>query len=307
MEGVLSGLSVMWIVIGVGMLLGRFRVLGEHGQTVLTRFVYWVASPALLFSILSVTDVRSVLGPALGVEAVSAVLTAITFALVSIFVLRRGRVDTAVGAMTASLSNAAYIGIPLATYILGSATHVIPVMMFQLGLLTPTFFVITDLAAGRHRPTVAGTVKLIVTNPMLVAAFLGMASSFTGIHPPGVVFDSIEVLAGAAVPCILVSFGISLLESGVGGFRLQAVPIVVATAMKLLLQPTFAYLAARFLFGLDGFELFAATAMGGLPTAQNAYVAAFRAGAGNEIARGTVILSTVFVTPTMLAIAALLS
>ena len=54
------------------------------------------------------------------------------------------------------------------------------------------------------------------------------------------------------------------------------------------------------------YSLFAVTAMGGLPTAQNAYLAAFRAGAGNELARGTVVATTIFVTPTLLLIAALL-
>lgn len=307
MEGVLSGLAMMWLVIGVGMILGRVKLLGEHGQTVLTRLVYWVASPALLYSTLAVTDIRAVLGPALGVEAASATSTAIVFTLVSIFLMRRSSVDTAVGAMSASLANGAYIGIPLATYILGSPTHVIPVMIFQLGLLSPFFFVVTDLAAGRHKPTVGGTLKLILTNPMLVAAFLGMLTSFFRLELPAVLFDSIEVLAGAAVPCILISFGISLLESGMKGFRGYATPILLATSMKLMLQPAFAYLVGRFVFGLDGFELFAVTAMGGLPTAQNAYVAAFRAGGGNEIARGAVVLTTVFVTPTMLAMAALLS
>lgn len=306
MTGVVSGLALMWIIIAVGIVLGRFNVLGEHSQEVLTRLVYWVASPCLLFATISTTDFRRIIGPALGVEAISAVATALTFVFISVVFLRGTKVETTVGAMTSSLSNAAYLGIPLSTYILGSASHVIPVLIFQLGLLTPTFFVLVDLVSAHRRPSLWGTVKMIITNPMLVSSMLGLVVSLLGITVPDILATPIEVLAGAAVPCILVSFGVSLLETGIGGFRPFADKITAAAVMKLLVQPAFAYLAGRFLFGLEGFDLFAVTAMGGLPTAQNAYLAAYRAGAGNELARGAVVVSTIFVTPTLLGIAALL-
>jgi len=307
MEGVLSGLAMMWIIIAIGMLLGRFKVLGDHAQEVMTRFVYWVASPALLFTTISATDIRDIIGLPMAIEAISAIASALVFVLISTVFLRANRVETTVGAMTSSLSNAAYLGIPLATYILGSASHVIPVLIFQLGLLTPTFFVLTDLAADGRTPTIGGTVRMIATNPMLVSSFLGMLVSISGLTVPDIVITPIDVLAGAAVPTILVSFGISLLETGVRGFRDYARQISISTSMKLAAQPLFAYLAARFIFGLEGFDLFAVTTMGGLPTAQNAYVAAFRAGAGNELARGTVVATTILVTPSLLLIAALLS
>lgn len=307
MDGVISGLAIMWLIIVVGMVVGKIGLLGEHSQEVFTKFVYWIASPALLFSTISVTDISAIVGVPMGVEAVSATFSALTYAVISIFVLRGSRVETTVGAMTASLSNAAYLGLPLATYILGSPTHVIPVLIFQLGLLTPVFFVLTDLAASGAQPSALGTARMIFTNPMLVASGAGVIVSLTGLTVPDVLREPIDVLGGAAVPCILVSFGISLLETGIKGFRPYAGKIAVSTIMKLAIQPAFAYLVGRFLFGLEGFDLFAVTAMGGLPTAQNAYVAAFKAGAGQELASGTVVMTTIFVTPTLLASAALLS
>ncbi len=297
----------MWTVIGIGMVLGRIKLLGEHAQEVLTKLVYWVASPALLFATISQADIRAILGAPLATEAISATSAALTFTLIGIVILRARRLEVAVGAMSSSLSNSAYLGIPLSTYILGSPTHVVPVLVFQLGLLTPFFFVITDLLAGSSQVSLLTTVRLIVTNPMLISSLLGMVVSFSGFTVPALLLDPIELIAGAAVPAILIAFGISLLETGISGFRAHLAAISTATVMKLLVQPLFAYLAGRFIFGLEGFDLFAVTAMGGLPTAQNAYVAAFRAGAGNELARGTVVTTTIFVTFSMLLIAALLS
>lgn len=318
MQGVLTGLAMMWAVIAVGMVLGRLNVLGENADRVLTRFVYWVASPALLFDTISQADIRTILGPSLLVEAISAVSAALTFVALAL-VMRYSRIQTTVGAMASSLSNAAYLGIPLAAYILGSAEYVVPVLVFQLGLLTPTFFVLTDLAAARSRRTletpeagqsqvpVASALRLIAKNPMLIASALGVLVSLSGVTVPTLISNPVGVLAGGAVPAILVSFGISLLDTGIRGFRGHMAPISIATFLKLLAQPLFANLVARFLFGLEGFDLFAVTAMAGLPTAQNVYVAAFRAGAGNELARGVVVATTILVTPTLLLIAALLS
>lgn len=297
----------MWTVIGIGMVLGRIKLLGEHAQEVLTKLVYWVASPALLFATISQADIRAILGAPLATEAISATSAALTFTLIGIVILRARRLEVAVGAMSSSLSNSAYLGIPLSTYILGSPTHVVPVLVFQLGLLTPFFFVITDLLAGRSQASLLTTVRLIVTNPMLISSLLGMVVSFSGLTVPALLLDPIELIAGAAVPAILIAFGISLLETGISGFRAHLAAISIATVLKLLAQPLFAYLAGRFIFGLEGFDLFAVTAMGGLPTAQNAYVAAFRAGGGNELARGAVVTTTIFVTFSMLLIAALLS
>lgn len=297
----------MWTVIGIGMVLGRIKLLGEHAQEVLTKLVYWVASPALLFATISQADIRAILGAPLATEAISATSAALTFTLIGIVILRARRLEVAVGAMSSSLSNSAYLGIPLSTYILGSPTHVVPVLVFQLGLLTPFFFVITDLLAGRSQASLLTTVRLIVTNPMLISSLLGMVVSFSGLTVPALLLDPIELIAGAAVPAILIAFGISLLETGISGFRAHLAAISIATVLKLLAQPLFAYLAGGFIFGLEGFDLFAVTAMGGLPTAQNAYVAAFRAGGGNELARGAVVTTTIFVTFSMLLIAALLS
>ena len=63
MGGVLIGFSLVWAVIALGYLLGRFNVLGDGAQRVLSRFTFFVASPALLFETISRADLHTVFGP----------------------------------------------------------------------------------------------------------------------------------------------------------------------------------------------------------------------------------------------------
>ena len=67
---VLSGFTVVWVIILVGYFTGRTGVLGTHGQAVLSRTAFFVASPALLFDTLAAADVQAVLGPQLIVAGI---------------------------------------------------------------------------------------------------------------------------------------------------------------------------------------------------------------------------------------------
>lgn len=308
MQGVLAGLWVMWAVILVGVALARARLLGEAAQEVLTRLVYYVAAPCLLFSTLAETDIARVIGAPFVVAIVSGLGTALVYLALARFVLRARPPEAVIGAMGASLANAAYVGIPLAQYVLGSATHVIPVLVFQLGFLTPTFFVLTDLTT-RSGAVSAGTVlRTVARNPLLIASLTGGAVGLTDLRLPDLVLEPISVVGHAAVPCILIAFGISLAEASVREMRSNVAAITLATVFKLVLQPVIAWAVARFAFGMVGFDLFAVTVMAGLPTAQNAYIAAFRAGGrAVGLGRSVIVTTTVLVTPTLMVIAALLA
>ena len=89
-EGVLSGLTVIAVVVCLGYVVGRLDVIGPGAENVLSRLTFSVATPALLFSTLARADVRSVLSAALLVTVVSSVSAVVLFVLVA-GALWRGR------------------------------------------------------------------------------------------------------------------------------------------------------------------------------------------------------------------------
>ena len=82
MQGVLAGFVIIGIVVGVGFLLAQLRILDATAQGVLTRIAFYVASPALMVTVLGGTDMHRLLSAnliaSLGSVAVAVSVVAIT-------------------------------------------------------------------------------------------------------------------------------------------------------------------------------------------------------------------------------------
>ena len=57
MQGVLAGFATIGVLIGLGFLLASLKILDATAQRVLTRTAFYVASPALMVTVLGGTDI----------------------------------------------------------------------------------------------------------------------------------------------------------------------------------------------------------------------------------------------------------
>lgn len=302
--------SILWsvlsiaLIIGVGWIARRAGALGPEAAGSLASVTYWVASPAMLFHAIVSTGTSGVFGAPLAVAAASGVGTALLFVAVARLVLHLTRGETTLGAMASSLNNGAYIGIPIAVYVLGDASAVVPILVFQLGFFTPMFFVLADLAGSGQHPSARGIVMVIARNPMVIAAACGFLFSAAGWSMPTLLEVSTSMLGAAAPPMILLSFGAALVDRRTASGDAGVPAIACAAVAKLALQPAIAC-GVGMLLGLTGPPLMSVTIMAALPSAQNAYIAATRAGAGERIAQGTVLVTTFASLPVVVGIAAI--
>lgn len=308
MLGVLTGFTVVWIIILAGYVIGRLGVLGGNAQTVLSRLAFFVASPALLLVTLSDADLHTVFSLPLLVAAVSALLTALLFLLCTRWWLRRPFPEALISAMSSSVVNAANLGLPIAVYVLGDAAYIAPVLIFQLAFFTPVFLMLMDSSTSGRRTSVLSFLAQIGRNPIILGTLIGLILAATGLQLPVIILEPVTLIGGAAVPAMLLAFGISLVGSRPlhrdGGRRID---VVLASAFKLGLQPALAYLLARFVLGMEGHLLFAVVVTAALPTAQNVFVAATRYEEGVLVAKDTVLLTTIMSLPVLVAVAALLT
>lgn len=307
MVDVLAGFFVVWSIILVGMFVGRRKLLGDNARSVLSALTFFVASPALLFETLSKAKLQDVFAAPLLVAAVGAVATATIYLLISRLLLKREMPEALVSTMSASLANSANLGIPIAVFVLGDANYVAPLLIFQLAFFTPVLLMALDATTSSHRTTPVGFLLLIVRNPMIVGSGLGLLVAGTGWEVPALVMQPIHLIGGAAIPAMLIAFGMSLN----GSRPLQAsaarrTDTLLASAFKLFVHPLLAYLFARFALGLEDHALFAAVVTSALPTAQNVFVAASRYRTGITVAKDTVLITTVVAVPVLIAVAFLL-
>jgi malonate transporter len=224
------------------------------------------------------------------------------------FLLKRTLPESLMSSMSASLANSATLGIPIAVYVLGDASYVAPLLIFQLAFFTPLFLMALDATTSAHRTTPAGFALMILKNPMIVGSALGLVVAGTGWRVPELVMQPIHLIGGAAIPAMLIAFGMSLNGSrplqAATGRRIDA---LLASGFKLIVHPAIAYTVARFALGMDGQALFAVVVTSALPTAQNVFVAASRYQTGLTVAKDTVLITTVVAVPAMICVALLLT
>ncbi len=307
MGGVLIGFSLVWAVIALGYLLGRFNVLGDGAQRVLSRFTFFVAIPALLFETISRADLHTVFGPSFWIVAGSAAIAAAVFVLFTVLRRKPFGAEAVLGTMSASYVNANNLGLPIAVYVLGNAALAAPIVIFQLAVYQPLFVILIELVRQRRSASLGKILLSVISNPLLLASVAGTAVAASGWRPPELLLQPFELVGGAAVPGALIAFGISLFGSKPLQERASRVSVIAATVVKLVVQPAAGYLLATTLFQLDGAALFAAVVLAGLPTAQNVFVIAARYQSGVAQAKDTVLLTTAIAVPAMLVVAALLA
>jgi len=305
MIGVLQGFAIIGFIIAVGFVVGRFRVLGEHAPYVLSRLVFFVLTPSLLFTVLADADVHVLFSSRLLVSALAAIACFAIFALVALLVFRRRLPEVVVGSLASGYVNANNIGIPVAAYVIGDATYSAPVVLVQLLVFAPIGLALIGGSVSGHF-SVGSVLLQTVRNPLIIASALGVLVAVSGIELPTFVFEPFRLLGAAAVGVLLVNFGMSLsgsrlLEPGSGRRD-----VILATVLKVLVMPLVAFLLARFVFGMQGHELFAIVVLAALPTAQNVFNYAQRYERGVVIARDTILLTTVLCIPVLVVIALLL-
>lgn len=126
--------------------------------------------------------------------------------------------------MASGYVNSANLGIPVAVHVLGDASFVAQVILFQVLFVSPVVLTLLDSGTQGGGAATGGLRRMLtmpVRNPVILASLLGVAVSAAGWQPPAVVTHSCDVLGAAAVPTALITLGLSLC-GGPGGRKGRA-------------------------------------------------------------------------------------
>jgi predicted permease len=307
-NGVVEGFAALVAVIAVGWVVGRVGVLGPGAAGVLSRLSFYVATPALLLLTLADADPAVLVSAALVGTAGSAVLSALLYVGVARWRWRLPAAELTTGGLASSYVNAGNLGVPISVYVLGDASFVAPVLLFQVLVLAPVGLAVL---AGSRTTEGAGTshwrmLTQPLRTPVVVGCGLGVLLAATGVTLPPLVLEPVHLVAALAVPAALLAYGMSLHgaprpASGEGSGQ-----VWLAVALKTVGQPALAFALGRWVAGLEGVGLLAVTVTSALPTAQNVFVYASSYDRGTLLARDVVLLSTVLSVPVLVGLALLL-
>jgi len=299
----LIGFTTILVVIAAGAALAHVGVLDRRSQRTLGEIAFFVASPALMVVTISQVHLETA---AANLVASSVSLTACFVAYAAVARLR-WRLDTGsllIGALSSSYVNAGNLGIAIAAYVVGDLTVVVPTLLVQMLLVQPAALVVLDRITGRGEG-VRPAVRRLATNPLTIAALVGLVLATTGWRLPAAVLSPLEMLAGAAIPLMLMSYGAALRLSPPIGRAGHNGEVVVATVLKMAVMPGVAWLVGVAL-GLDDRVLLGVVITAALPTAQNIFLHATRYRVGEDVARETILVTTLASLPVALLVAVLL-
>jgi malonate transporter and related proteins len=312
-QGVLTGFATIGIIIGLGFLLAQLKILDTTAQGVLTRIAYYVASPALMVTVLGGTDAHRLLSANLIASLASVVVAATIAVLLARLLWKREAGVVVIAAFCSAYVNAGNLGLPIAAYALGDAALIAPMLLAQLIILQPTGLAVLDAITHEPSPDISRRRALLIRltrplrNPLAVGSLVGLTLALTGIKLPVIINAPLTLVGGIAVPSMLLAYGISLRLGPRPGAGEPPIQVGTLVLIKLVVQPIAAYLIGAYAVGLEGRDLLAVTVIAALPTAQNVFTLAMRYDRGVILARDTIFVATLLSVPVILAITWLLA
>jgi predicted permease len=268
-----------FLLILAGFALRRLPVLGTEAWSGMERLTYFVLLPAVLFYANARASVDFAAAGSL-VAAVGVALAAgIAFGRAGKPLFRPPERTFAAGFQCAFRFNV-YVGLAVAGRVLGEAGLALYAIAIGVAVPISNAVAVWALARGAGR----GTLREVLTNPMIVASVAGIAWGTAGLPLPELAQVTLSRLGTAAIVLGLLAVGAALdlrIERAHAGFLAWIVFV------KLALVPAAVWLA-RAPLGLTREAFVVALAFAALPTASAAYILAVRLG-GDARAAATVV------------------
>ena len=289
----LAGLTApLFLLVALGYGLSRFG-WPRTASDALTRFVFVVAVPTLLFRLMSDfsrlprVDARLLIaffGGCLLVYAIGRIAGALLF--------RMDGVSQSVFAMGGIFSNNVLLGIPLARATLGDASLPAVTLVLVFNSLILWTLVSVSVEWARHRDLspvgLARTAKGVIRNPVVASIIAGTAFGFIDVRLPEFVDHTLAMISDAAGAALADRLGMGLAEFGIRAGWRESFAIAV---MKLVMQPVAVYALARLLM-LPPLETAAVVVLAALPVGANVYLMARQFGVLSGAVASSIVLTT---------------
>lgn len=293
---IFSIIAPVTLLVALGAGSRRLGVFNDTVETGLIAFITKLAIPLLLFRIVYTGD----LPPSppwtlwLGYFAGVAVVYPLGMAAMQLLFKREQAVGV-IGGVSAGFANTVLVGIPVVSAAYGEAGLLILSLLLVVHL--PIMVLISTLlmSGGKegerqswYAPFVS-TAKTLAKNTLVMGLVFGFLTRISGIVLPGPFMTVLDWLADAAIPCALVALGMSVARYGVKG---NVAPVLILSALKLMLMPLVVFIATRYLLPLPVLHANVMILTAAAPTGINAYLIAGYFGTGLRISASTITVTT---------------
>ncbi len=265
----------LFMLVLAGYLLAASGRWPKAVSDALAKFVFAVAVPALLFSLMSDFSKLPPVDARLLIAFFGGCLIVFVLGrMVGLWLFRLNGVEQSVFALGGIFANNVLLGVPIAKASLGEAAMPSVALVLVFNSLTLWTLVTVSVEWARHGELslrgFGNTLRSVLTNPIVASVLAGAAFGLTGLPLPALLGTPLSLLGSSAVPLSLIVLGMGLAEYGIRAGWREAAAI---TAIKLAVQPLVVWALAAAL-GLPPIETQAVVLLSALAVGVNVYLMA---------------------------------
>ncbi len=309
MTTTLSAITPVYLIILTGYLMFRFRVVGESVWSAIEHICFYLLFPFLIIRTLSRADLGSV--PVMDFMTVIVVAILGMSALLILIQALVWRRHPESGPSFSSIFQGAtrfhgFVAIAVIGPLYGDAG--VTLAALALAIMVPLLNVISVIVLSvygrsKEKPDLAGVLKKVLTNPLIIACGAGLFFNWIGI--PDVLFDTIDIIGAGGLGLGLLAVGAGMKMDKAAQHKLL---LTIGVLTRLIGMPAIV-IGMSWLLGLDGLPRTVAIIAGAVPTAASAYVMARKMGGDAELMSSIVtfqVIVALFTLPLFIYIAELL-
>ena len=214
----------IFFLLALGYASVKVNLLSQDQVKAVGAFVLKIALPALLFQSLATKDLNEIWLPEFFIvyTLVTIVLFAVAYLLVSRY-FDNAPTHVPILALGASMSNTGLLGTAVLTLLMGqkAMTYVSLVVIMESVLLIPAVLIMAELGSKSDLnivKVIQETFKTLLTSPLTLSVFFGIACSMFNVHLPMLIESSLVILGQSASSLALFTIG-----GGIVGMTLKHV------------------------------------------------------------------------------------
>lgn len=284
----------VFLVIGIGYLAVRLGLFSDTAVDGLMKFATNFAIPALLAVGIATLDLGQSFRPGMLFAYYGGALTGFVVGMLGArLIFGRDWEDCVVIGFAGFFSNTVLLGLPVTERAYGpeEIAHTLAIVSVHapFGYLVGITAMESIRSSGRGiLATMGGVVRAMAHNPIMIGIALGFALNLSGLPPPEVARDALDMLIRAALPAALFALGGVLCRyRPEGDIRL----IAFACAVSLVVHPATVW-ALGTLVDLDRPAFRSAVVTSAMAPGVNAFLFADLYGRARRVAASTVLVAT---------------
>lgn len=283
-----------FILIATGYILVRIFKWPSSFTDGLTRFLFNLAIPVMLFGVMSRFHTQEEVDPKLIIAYFGA--SFVLFFISKIYtkwILKLSPQEGAVFGIGGIFSNNVMIGIPLIMLFMGDEAIAVSALIISFNALLLWSLVSFAIEWAEHGSfSLKGlllTFKGVLKNPIVIGIMLGLLVSYFRIPLPDFAGKTIGMFSNMVAPLSLLALGMGLAKYRLGANLKVSLNI---TFFKLILHPLIIW-GAAILLGLPPFETKAIVILGSIATGMNVYLMALKFKVIEDATASSIILTTI--------------